>query len=104
MRSNTIVSVACRKELINEHEMFCECTALQVQILYVVRAQMACKEIFSQKKAKHTYLCTCVMKSYESCVWVTKILPHSTEIICVCEQVFSHTARLGWLQLLKYCC
>ena len=65
---------------------------------------MASKEIFSQKKAKHTYLCTCVVKSYESCVWVTKILPHSTEIICVCEQVFSHTARLGWLQLLKYCC
>ena len=83
--------------------MYTRCSVSTRLFLYVVRAQMACKEIFYKKKRLNTYLCTCVMKSYESCVWVTKIVSHSTEIICVCEQVFSQTA-LSWLLLLKYCC
>ena len=87
--------------------MFCECTALhfigKFESCTQLEPKWPVKRVFHKKKAKHTYLCTCVMKSYESCVCVTKILSHSTEIICVCEQVFSQTA-LGWLPLLKYCC
>lgn len=106
MRSNTIVSIACRQELINEHEMFCECTALHFMGKFKSCTWLEPKwpvKSFFTKKRLNTYLCTCIMKSYESCFWVTKILSHSTKIISVCEQVFSQTA-LGWLLLLKYCC